>query len=138
MARRISKANLKPRLNMVIKSFVAGLVVKAAPGLLKKVGADKIIDGNFAEAAAGGVSGFALGFVLNDPDIRDISLGLAAAQIAEPTVSSFLQDAADMVLPNYRPLYLQNSSNYGTVPTINDYTNFVSTPDDYQSYYGRR
>ena len=144
MAKRYSKANLKPRLNMVLKSAVAAILVKASPALIKKIippGADgkHFLDGDIMKAAVGGVGGYAVGYLLGDADIRDISLGFAVADVVEPTITSVLSDAADMLLPNTRSLYLQAAaSNYGTVPMLNDYTNFVEAPDNYQSYYGRR
>lgn len=132
-------AKFKPNTRTVMKSFLAGLIVKLSPGVVSKV-TGVALDNKVYQAAAGGAVGFALGVVMNDPDIRDMALGLAGAEIAEDFTADMLNSAVDMIVPGAAsaPYLAGNAQNYGYIPGgLAEWTNEVSVPDDYAAYYRR-
>lgn len=132
-------AKFKPNTRTVMKSFLAGLIVKLSPGVVSKV-TGVALDNKVYQAAAGGAVGFALGVVMNDPEIRDIALGLAGAEVAEDFTASVLKDAVDMIVPGApsAPYLAGNAQNYGYIPAnLAEWTNEVATPNDYEQYYRR-
>lgn len=129
----------KPNTRTVLKSFMAGLIVKLSPGVVSRV-TGVTFDNKVYKAAAGGAVGYAAGVVMNDPEIRDICLGLAGAEVAEDFTADLLGSAVDMIVPgaDTQPYLAGNAANYGYIPSgLAEYTNEVSMPDDYSIFHRR-
>lgn len=129
----------QPNTKTVLKGFLAGLIVKLSPGVIAKV-ANVKFDNKVYNAAAGGAVGFAAGVLMGDPEIRDLSLGFAGAEMAEDFTADMLNSAVDMIVPSGSsvPYLAGNAQNYGFIPSnLAEYTNEVSMPDDYATYYRR-